>query len=305
MTLGRVVVLINGGAGSVDGDDTDGEIQRIQGAFASVAPDLHVQVEAVDPADMQDRMRAIWADDPPDAIVVGGGDGTVNNAANAAAGTDMVLGVLPLGTFNHFAGDLGIPDDLSEAAAALASGEVRCVDVGEVNGRVFVNNSLLGVYPHMVANRDEIMDRHGWGKLRAVPAAVMHTLRTFPTHRLDLQGDRGFSRPRLRTPFVFVGNGAYTSEGVATPIRERLDGGVLGLEVARGESRLRLVATAIATVIRGADKVQNLDRQRLSDLTVSAKTTRLQVALDGEVDWLDTPLHFRIRPGALRVIAPG
>ena len=304
MTLGRVVVLINGGAGSIDGDDTDSEIERIEGAFASVAPEVGVRVEAVDPADMQDRIRAIWAEDPPAAIVVGGGDGTVNNAANAAAGTDVVLGVLPLGTFNHFAGDLAMPNELSEAIAALATGEVRSVDVGEVNGRVFVNNALLGVYPHMVANRDEIMDRHGWGKLRAVPAAVIHTLRTFPTHRLDLQGDRGFSRSRLRTPFVFVGNGEYTSEGGAAPSRERLDGGVLGLEVARGESRLRLVATAIATVIRGAHKVRNLDRQRLSDLTISSKVTRLQVALDGEIDWFDAPLHFRICPAALRVIAP-
>lgn len=304
MTLGRAVVLINEGAGSINGSNTEGEIERIEGAFASAAPEVDVRVEAVDPADMQDRIREIWANDPPDAIVIGGGDGTVNNAANAAAGTDVVLGVLPLGTFNHFAGELGIPDDLSEAVGGVAAGEVRQVDVGEVNGRVFVNNSLLGAYPHMVATRDEIMDRHGWGKVRAVPAAVMHTLRDFPTHRIDLRGDRGFSRSRLRTPFVFVGNGVYTSEDGGTPRRDRLDGGALGLEVARGESRLRLVVTAIVAVLRGAGELRDFDRQQLSDLTISTAATRLQVALDGEVALFDTPLSFRIRPAALRVIAP-
>lgn len=304
MSISRVVVFINALAGSVDDDDTEGEIARIESAFAAGAPELDVVVEAVDPARLQERAKAIWAADPPDAIVVGGGDGTVNNAANAAAGTDIVLGVLPLGTFNHFAGDLGMPSDLTEAAAALASGVIRTVDVAEVNGRVFVNNSLLGVYPHMVASRDEIMDRRGWGKIRAVPAAVLHTLRSFPTHRFDLRGNGGFVRRRLRTPFVFVGNGVYQTPGGATPTREHLDRGVLGVEVARGESRLRLIAIAVVAVMRGGGRARDLDQHRLRELTVMSHTSRLQVAFDGEVEWLDTPLRYRIRPGDLHVLAP-
>ena len=304
MSISRVVVLINALAGSVDGEDTDGEIARIKSAFATGAPSLDVCVEAVDPALLQERVKAIWAADPPDVIVAGGGDGTVNNAANAAAGTDIVIGVLPLGTFNHFASDLGMPNDLVEAAAAFACGVVRTIDVAEVNGRVFVNNSLLGVYPHMVASREEIMDRHGWGKLRAVPAAVLHTLRAFPTHRFDLRGDGGFLRRRLRTPFIFVGNGEYCTVGGAAPTREHLDGSVLGVEVARGESRLSLVVTAIATVVRGGGRARDLDRHRLSELTVMSHTSRLQVAFDGEVEWFDTPLRYRIRSGDLHVLVP-
>jgi diacylglycerol kinase family enzyme len=280
-----------------------GQVADIEAAF--VAAGAAAVVSTVAPADLPDEVCRIWeADDRPDAVVVAGGDGTVNCAAEVAVETDVVLGVLPLGTFNHFAKDLGLPTDLEGAAAALAAGEVRHVDVAEVNGRFFVNNSALGVYPAMVEIRDRIGDEQGWGKVRAVPVAAYRVLRDLPSHRLDLSGPGEYRRIRVRTPLVFVGNGVYANPGGGIAARDNLADGVLGVAVARAVSRWGLVGTIVRALVAGAENTRDLDSIELSELTVTSRSRRIQVARDGEVDWFDLPLHYRSRPGALRVRAP-
>ncbi|MEZ5181778.1 MAG: diacylglycerol kinase family protein [Acidimicrobiales bacterium] len=296
----RFDVLVNDGAGSVG--ELDEERARIVEAFADRGHEAEVHV--VSPADLPDAVRRCWAADPPPrAVVVAGGDGTVSCAAGAAAGTDVVLGVLPLGTFNHFAKDLGVPTDLGEAVAALVAGEVASVDVGEVNGRVFVNNSVLGLYPDLVAIRDELRDRHGWGKVRAVPVAAVHVLRRFPVRRLDLDGP-GYRRVRVRTPLLFVGNGVFEADGAGPPTRTALADGALGVAVSRAVSRWGLVRSLVRGLARGSDAVDDVDQVALAALEVRVRARRVRVALDGEIDDLEVPLRYRARPGALRVLVP-
>lgn len=302
VAIRSVVALINASAGSVG--DADGDRQAIADAFRAADAGVQVRVEAVDPRRMRDRIRAIWRDDRPDVIVVAGGDGTVNMAANAAAGTDVVIGVLPQETFNHFAGDLGIPEDLEAAARVLLASEVRRVDVGEVNERVFVNNSLVGLYPTMVAVRDHVMASRGWGKVRAVPVAAIRVFRNFSLHTIDLSGSGGFRRSGLRTPMLFVGNGVYANAPGASPDREKLDEGLLGVEITRGSSRWAFVRAAVQSVFRGVKRAPQVDSVRLEELDVDSTAKRLRVAFDGEIDWVGPPLRFRIRPGALHVLAP-
>ncbi len=299
----RLHVLVNGGAGSVD--EADGAAQRAAITDAFAAAGATVEVSDVTPEDLPDEVCRIWeADDRPDAVVVAGGDGSVSCAAGVAVETDVVLGVLPLGTFNHFAKDLGLPADLEGAAAALVAGEVRQVDVAEVNGRIFVNNSALGVYPAMVEIRDEIRDRRGWGKVRAVPVAAFHVFRDLPTHRLDLSGSGGFHRSRVRTPLVFVGNGVYDNASGGLAARDALVDGCLGVSVARVVSRWSLVGTVVRALVSGAESARDLDHVEVAELTVRSRARRVRVALDGEVTWVDLPLRYRTRPGALRVLAP-
>lgn len=298
-------VLVNGGAGSVDDGDGDGEAQRTAIADAFAAVGATAEVADVTPDRLPDEVCRIWeGDDRPDAVVVAGGDGTVSCAAGVAVETDVVVAVLPLGTFNHFAKDLGLPTDLDAAVAALVAGEVRQVDVAEVNGRIFVNNSTLGVYPAMVTIRDQIRDRRGWGKIRAVPIAAVHVLRDFPMHRLDLAGSGGFHRPRVRTPFVFVGNGVYDNPSGGLAARDALGDGCLGVSVARVVSRWSLVGMVVRALVWGADSARDLDHVEVAELTIRSRARRIQVALDGEVTWMDLPLRYRTRPGALRVLAP-
>lgn len=295
----RFEVLINGGAGSV-GPDREAEKIAIRSRFLSAGAEAIVRV--VPPEELPDAVLRAWATSPR-AVVIAGGDGTVNCAAGAAAGTDVVLGVLPLGTFNHFAKDLGLPTSVDEAIPALVAGEETVVDVGEVNGRVFVNNSVLGLYPDLVAIRDDLREQFGWGKVRAAPVAAAAVLHRFPVHRLDLRGP-GFRRPRVRTPLLFVGNGVFSAEGLGTPTRTAITDGVLGVAVSRAVSRWGLVRSMGRALLRGTEAVREVDEVALQELEVDLRAPKVRVALDGEVLELDTPLRYRIRPGALRVLAP-
>src|SRR4051794_30640776 len=204
----RFAVFVNGAAGSVD--ETADELDEITKAFA--ASGIDAAVSAVDPQALPDAMREAWRTGI-EAIVVAGGDGSVNCAAGVAAGTDIVLGVLPMGTFNHFAKDLGVPTaDIAASVAWLARAAPTPVDIGEGKHRGFVNNASIGVYPKMVIARDDIRERHGWGKVRAVPIAVVKTLRRLPVQRLSLSVDD--APPVLvTTAFLFVGNGLFDDHG--------------------------------------------------------------------------------------------
>ena len=301
MPLHRVVVLVNESAGS--GVSTTDRADEIRAAFDAVG--VQALVEQVKPTDMASIIGAHWAgDDRPDAVVVAGGDGTVGCAAGAVAGTDVIVGVLPLGTFNHFAKDLGIPTDLGEAVASLATATATKIDVGEVNGRVFVNNSVLGVYPKMIAIRDKLRDRHGWGKVRSVPLAVFAVLRSFPTHRIDVTAPGDVARRRLRTPLVFVGNGVYDNGDGGLPARTSLTGGNLGVGIALATSRWGLIASAWRSLRRGQASDPTVELVELPEVVVRTRGEHVRVAVDGEICRLVPPLRYTSRPGALLVLVP-
>lgn len=300
MSLRTVVVIMNEASGRGSGDD---DVAVIEQAFADVGIDATIL--RLRPADIAEAIGSLWAGDPrPDAVVVAGGDGTVNCAANAVVGTDIVLGVLPAGTFNHFAKDIGMPVDVVEAVRALAGAEPTQLDVGEVNGRVFVNNAVLGIYPEMVAIRDRLRSRHGWGKVRAVPVAAVAVLRTFPTHRVDLTAPGGVVRRRVRTPLVFVGNGEFDGTGLGTPTRGSLQDGKLSVGIALPTTRMGLVRAALRFLGKGDPDENDLDTIELPQVIVTSRASRVKVALDGEVLKMTSPLDYRSRPGALRVLVP-
>jgi diacylglycerol kinase family enzyme len=297
--LARVVV--NCGAGSVDGGEVTRQRAEIVEAFAAAGASC--EIAFVPGEELESAIRAA-AEAAPDVVAVAGGDGSLGTAAAVLAGGDVPLGVLPLGTFNHFAKDLGLPLDLEEAAATAVSGALARIDVAEVNGRCFVNNSSIGVYPAMVGIRDRIREERGWGKVRAAPVAAVRVLRRFPVRRLRIQAD-GY-RAELRTPFLFMGNNRYEIGPSGVGERSVLDRGELCLYVARAASRRKLVGIALRSVVRGAGSVPELDEHCATEVTIDAHGHRLSVAVDGEVTTLRTPLRYRSRPGALlvRTVAP-
>jgi diacylglycerol kinase family enzyme len=122
----------------------------------------------------------------PDAIVASGGDGTISAVASRLVNQEIPMGILPTGTLNHFAKDLGIPLDLAGACGVIAAGRVRQVDVGKVNDRTFINNASIGLYPHMVKKRDEIRERLGRGKFVAMFFAFLTVFRRYPTVRVRI-----------------------------------------------------------------------------------------------------------------------
>jgi diacylglycerol kinase family enzyme len=227
----------------------------------------------------------------------------VSAVAGALAGAEKPLAILPLGTLNHFARDLAVPADLEAAAGVIAAAAPRRVDVGEVNGRVFVNNSSVGVYPRVVRERERLRRRVGaglgkWLAMAWASGAVLLRLRPLSV-RIRWPGGE---LPR-RTTFVFVGNNRYDTAVVASQRREALDRGVLGVYVGRERTRLGLVRLGLRAIVRRVDG-GDLDALEVTGLTLESRRPSMWVALDGEVVRLRPPIRYRILPGALRVLAP-
>jgi diacylglycerol kinase family enzyme len=235
-------------------------------------------------------------------VVAAGGDGTVSAVASQLAGTSAALGVLPMGTLNHFAKDTGIPLDIDEAIAAIARGHDVRVDVGEVNGRLFINNSSLGLYPDIVLDREHQRRRLGRGKWMALLAASLHAARRYPVLTLAMDVD---GQPLLRrSSFVFVGNNAYKMAGFEIGERERLDEGLLSLYVTQRTGRFGLLRLAARALFGRIEQARDFDVFTAARVEIATRKRSVRVAVDGEVLRMRTPIEYRIRPRALRVIVP-
>ena len=248
-------------------------------------------------------LRALARQDPPDLpYIAAGGDGTVNTVAQAVAGSPRPMGVLPIGTLNHFARDLGLPLDLAAAAQVIAAGHTRPVDAAQVNGRIFVNNSSLGAYPAMVLDRER-MKKSGRGKWSALLLASARAFLRF--RRLTVEMSAEGRQRCCTTPFLFVGNNVYCLDGVHLGRREHLTAGTLALHLAPGATRAGVLRMALAALFSRLKHVPEYEEFLVPEFTVHVRgRRRLRVSFDGEVQRIPGPLHFRTLPGALNVLAP-
>ena len=234
--------------------------------------------------------------------VAGGGDGTINAVASVLVDTDISFGVLPLGTLNHFARDLNIPLELDAAIHNIVAGHGIRVDVGDVNGRIFLNNSSLGMYPDIVRDREKQQRRLGRGKWLAFGWATITALRRYPflQVRLNLNGEAHYRR----TPFIFIGNNEYLMEGFNIGQRHGLCDGCLSLYVTQRTGRLGLLRLAMHALFGRLQQAKDFDVLSAKEILVETRRKRLRVATDGEVTVMATPLRYRIRPRALHVVVP-
>jgi YegS/Rv2252/BmrU family lipid kinase len=293
----RAAVIINGSAGSGHDQDT---AQSLRERFARVGLDAQITV-AGSGAEIVMAAKAA-RDGDCEVIVGGGGDGTINAVGSALVGTGRPFGVLPLGTLNHFAKDLGMPLDLDEAVKVIATGRHKRVDVGEVNGHLFLNNSGLGLYPDIVHDRERQQRRLGRGKWLAAAWASLAALRRYPFLSVQLTVDG--QRLARRTPFIFIGNNEYLMEGLSIGERARLDAGTLSLYVAQRPGRLGLLRLALRALLGTLAQDRDFDVLLASEMEVETRRTPVRVATDGEVTLMQSPLRYRVLPGALTVIVP-
>jgi diacylglycerol kinase family enzyme len=247
--------------------------------------------------------RQLATDDDPETVwVAAGGDGTVNAVAAACAGSERAMAVLPVGTLNHFARDLGMPLELEPAIAVVANAAFRCVDVAEVNGVVFVNNSSLGMYPEIVLDRDR-MRKGGGGKWWAMVRASARAFWRF--RRLEVEFEAEGKIRRCKTALLFVGNNRYEKEGGRMGQRKRLDEGVLAVALIVDATRGGMLKVFAAAVMGRGKDVGELEEFVVPSFKVKARgRKRLRVAFDGEVKRMAGPLEYKVRPRALRIIAP-
>ena len=293
---GGTVCLLNGGANSRGARDAEKRLRqllvsRVPGARLQVVQD-GCQISSIASKAVEDGARI---------VVAAGGDGTINAVAGALTGTETALGVLPMGTLNHFAKDVGIPLDLESAVDNLSSGVIRQLDLGEVNGQVFLNNSSIGLYPKIVRGRD-YAQAGGVGKWRAFAQASFYALRSYSKFHV-MMTPAGGPAIEERTPFVFIGNNVYALSGARLGQRSRLDAGKLWVHGAPNTSRVRLLWLALRAFL-GVNDARAWHCFEAEELSISLRRKRVRVSFDGEVGVFQAPLRYRIRPLALKVIVP-
>ncbi len=293
-----IEVIINAGSGK---DEDKNETQkRLAEAFRANNLDAHFS--HAEGGEQLLEMAKEAAQSDYQTIVAAGGDGTINAVAAAISETGKTLGVLPFGTLNHFSKDLNIPAELEESVRIIAENNTANIDIGEVNGQIFINNSSIGLYPQIVRRRERQQHRLGRGKWSAAFWAAIAVLRRYPFLKIKLIID-GKELTR-KTPFVFVGNNEYEMDSFNIGGRKCLDAGNLSVYVLHRTGRMGLVRLVLRSVFGRLRQAKDFETFCTDEITIETRHKKLLVAFDGEVKSMETPLRYRIRPNALRVIVP-
>lgn len=293
--MASVPVIFNPAAGSAQ---SAGLLSVIDSAFHTRGLDpafLIVQRRTAIPELVETALR--WG---AETVVAAGGDGTVHKVAAALANRAAVLGIVPVGTLNHFARDVGVPPGLEDAVGVIAAGETIEVDCGEVNGQAFVNNASFGFYPLTVVERERIRRKAG-SKWLAMAWSVLKVSWRYPTWKVTLRGN-GTER-KLATPFIFVGNNEYIVQGFSIGERRTIRGGYLHVCAGIRTGRRGLLRLALRALAGKLEEGRDVEILKGREVVIETRRKRVRLALDGEVKIFSPPLRFVIRPAALRVLS--
>jgi diacylglycerol kinase family enzyme len=260
--------------------------------------EIHILEPDDDIAELCNRFRSAGFR----CIAAMGGDGTVNAVAAQLVESDIALGVIPGGTLNHFARDVGVGRDVGEALKVLRHGYTMSVDVARVNDHVFLNNSSIGLYPRMVELRDRYARRVG--KWRAMVRAGLLVIRDAQSMVVELDdgNDKG---EYVRAYILFIGNNQYEMDLLHLGRRTSLDGGELCCFILEAHGRLWLLPL-VFHFLRGSETDGAPFRSLCtSELTLIPRGSEpVEVSADGEIFTLTPPLVYRVLPRALQVIVP-
>jgi diacylglycerol kinase family enzyme len=238
-----------------------------------------------------------------DVLVAAGGDGTICAVAEVAHRHDLRLGVLPLGTFNYVARGLDLPEEVEDAVDVIAAGAARDVPVAEVNGRMFLNNASLGLYPAILQQREGTYRRWGRSRLAAHWSVLVMFMRF---HRpLSLKVVVDGQQIRARTPLAFVARSAYQLELFGLDGAEAVRDGRFAVFLAPDGTRWQLLLFAVRLAWRSMERGRDFELFDGRDVDIEkSRGGSRRVARDGERERLRSPFRFRIHERALRVVAP-
>ncbi|MBA2434445.1 MAG: hypothetical protein H0V54_05055 [Chthoniobacterales bacterium] len=236
-------------------------------------------------------------------LVAGGGDGTICGVAEAARKHGKTLGVLPLGTFNYFAKNLGLPLELEEAARVILEGEPVGASVLDLDGRLVLNNSSIGIHPAVLLKRRKLYRRWGRNQLNAYLSVLITAFQPPPRLRVRLATDEG--EIVRETPLLMICANAFQMEAFSLGGKECLAEEKFALYVARMSGRFTIFRLGLRTLIGCLRPEVDYEVICASDVTIETlRRRRLRAAVDGELERLDSPMRFRIAPRQLRVLAP-
>lgn len=294
-------IVINGASGQQDADATCDTLARL----CDEAGRRHAFLRVPGPGQI-DRVAAgavARARADGGIVVAVGGDGTLNAVAQAVFGSGCAYAVLPQGTFNYFGRTHGIPQDLEAAMRGLLQASVTPVRVGRVNGRVFLVNASLGLYPKLLEDREAAKQEYG----RSRGVALLSALRTLVSgaRRLVLDIAAGGDRRRVRTSTLFVGNNALQLARIGIDEAAVLGQGELAGLMIKPASRLALLGLALRGALGRLGAAENIESFVFRKMTVAPRgRRRIKVAIDGEVVWMRSPLVFEVAPEPLPLMLP-
>ncbi|MEF3048104.1 diacylglycerol/lipid kinase family protein [Pseudotabrizicola sp. L79] len=292
----RVALIVNGKAGKRDAQD---RLHKIRTTLEPVVGELML-CPVRKGAEIAPAARAAVAQGA-DVVAALGGDGTQAAVAGALVNSGAAMAVLPGGTFNYFARELGV-ETMDQALDALMRGQVLARDVGQINDRIFLNNASIGLYPHILASRETIYRR--WGRSRvAAYWSVLVGLRNL-RRPMRLQVASEGELREFVTPMAFVARSAFQLESLGLDGAEAVRNGQFALFVARGQSRRALIAASVRLAMGRMARGEDFDLVVADGFQIQTTQKRKRVALDGEQGRLSAPLSLQVLRGALRVIAP-
>lgn len=297
----KIGIIFNQSAGSFEklARNPKDWIEEISGKHSIT--DIEFDVRVIPAPQINETIRH-FVDNNYDVITAAGGDGTINGVATIIKDSNAALGVIPSGTFNHFAKDAGIPLDFEEAVLNLVNGQVALIDYGSVNDRIFLNNSSIGHYPVAVLTREAGRKRTNLNKKFAMVLASIKTSMRHPPIEISVDSDT--EAENIRTPLVFIGNNYYDLSPLNIGKRSRLDSGKLyayGSKCTSIWCSLHLAVLAFFNKLKLASEFQLID---FTDAVINSKRKKLPVAVDGEIYRLNTPLHYSMNHKSLKVMLP-
>lgn len=285
----RIPAIVNTESGTADA------------ARAALRENDAFELHEVPPDKLESSLKELVADNVP-RLLVAGGDGTIATAASALLGTDIQLAILPGGTLNHFATDLGIPSDAKDALEIAVAGSPRPADVGMVNEQLFLNTSSVGAYVHFVRVREYLEPRFGYRIASAIAALRI----LFQLRMIAVEFEVDGTRRSYRTPIVFIGTGER--ELKLPLLGKRIPNGKRGLHVmiVRGRSAARLMAIGLNAVARGvktAARTPELDSFMVDHCTITLQREG-RIAVDGELVAVGRSLEYSLERDAVQVVCP-
>lgn len=293
---GPVLAVLNAKSGWDDGSGCSDKLSR---TFQQTGVPLRVEQVRED-TDITSLIRDA-VDRGVTAVIAGGGDGTLNAVAQGLRDSPVPMAILPIGTLNHLARDLSIPLDPGRAIESLNVSHEILMDLGEVNGRVFLNNSIIGLYPAYRFARDR-RERRGWSRWRAIASAIWTVIRRRPLLDVRLVADG--REIRRDTPYILVANNEHRMEGYRLGERSRLDQNRLWVYVMRPLSSWGMIRLVFSLLFGTFNKKDDFEVFSARSLRVASRRKQIGVALDGDVVKMNMPLEYRSLPAALHVLTP-
>lgn len=232
-------------------------------------------------------------------IAAAGGDGTISSVAQALVRTNTPLGILPVGTHNNFSKDLGIPQQINAAVNLVVNGKVQKINIGEVNGQFFLNNSSIGVYPRIVIQR-ELKELAGKHRARAIIESTLDALRNLREHRIVMTiAGKEIIR---HTPLVFIGNGLYDTNNFGLGKRTLINRDKFSVYVLQRTKTRDLIRIAAKNFLKLLSREEKFEDFSAPEIDIATDVENPSIAVDGEIFHTTSPLRYRLRKNFLNII---